>query len=73
MDMANAFDRVNHSFLFSVPRKLGFLEVFLKWIQVYIISPWIAPFMKGRLIIFFQGGMIETGVPFVSFAIYPNG
>lgn len=40
LDVANAFDRVHHSFLFSVMKKLGFGD---KWIEACIGCPWIEP------------------------------
>jgi hypothetical protein len=40
MDMANAFDRVRHSFLFEVMRKFYFSQDFISWVKAYIGSPW---------------------------------
>jgi hypothetical protein len=54
LDMANAFDRVKHAFLFSVLRKFGFSKDFVNWIQACIGSPWIAPMINGRPTQFFQ-------------------
>ena len=54
LDMANAFDRVNHFFLFEIMQKVGFSKNFCKWIKAYISSPWIAPLVNGRPTGFFQ-------------------
>jgi hypothetical protein len=48
LDMANAFDRVEHNFLFKVMRKFGFSQNFMNWINSCIESPWIAPLINGR-------------------------
>ena len=39
LDMANAFDRVNHFFLFEIMSKFGFSSRFIRWIKAYISSP----------------------------------
>jgi hypothetical protein len=54
LDLANAFDRVNHSFLFEVMKKFGFDQAFVSWIKACIGSPWIAPMVNGRVTKFFQ-------------------
>jgi hypothetical protein len=54
LDVANAFDRVKYSFLFSVLRKYGFSAEFIEWIQTCIGSPWIKPMINGRPIQFFK-------------------
>jgi hypothetical protein len=41
LDLANAFDRVRHSFLFQVMQRLGFDHSFVTWTQACIGSPWI--------------------------------
>jgi hypothetical protein len=41
IDMANAFDRVRHSFLYAVLRKFGFGDNFINWIFTCIGGPWI--------------------------------
>jgi hypothetical protein len=48
LDMANAFDRVYHSFLFQVLKKFGFSMDFIKWVESCIGGPWIAPLVNGR-------------------------
>lgn len=54
LDLANAFDRVNHSFLLNVMSKFGFGENFIKWIRACISEPWIAPLVNGRATDFFK-------------------
>jgi exonuclease III len=54
LDLANAFDRVNHNFLFEVMKKFGFDESFVNWIRACIGSPWIAPMVNGRVTSFFK-------------------
>lgn len=49
LDLANAFDRVRHSFLFAVLRKMGFESPFLSLISTCIFGPWISPLVNGRL------------------------
>ena len=47
LDLANAFDRVRHDFLFAVMGKFGFSKDFINWVKACIASPWIAPLVKG--------------------------
>jgi hypothetical protein len=54
IDMANAFDRVNHEFLKYVLKKIGFTHHFISWINSCIAHPWIAMLINGRLAPFFQ-------------------
>ena len=54
LDMENAFDRVKHSFLFSVLHSFGFSSSFLNLIKACISNPWIAPLVNGRPANFFQ-------------------
>ena len=54
LDLANAFDRVRHEFLFEVMRKFGFDSKFVKWIKSCISSPWIAPLVNGKVTNFFK-------------------
>ena len=54
LDLANAFDRVNHDFLFAVMEKIGFSTELIGWIKGCIYSPWVAPLVNGRLTNFFQ-------------------
>jgi len=39
LDLANAFDRVRHVFLFQVLKKYGFNASFIQWIKACIGSP----------------------------------
>eukprot|EP00253_Pinus_taeda_P003315 PITA_03315 len=48
LDLANAFDRVRHSFLFAVLRKMGFNSAFISTIAACISGPWISPLINGR-------------------------
>jgi hypothetical protein len=54
IDMANAFDRVKHEFLFDVLNKFGFHSSFVSWIKACISSPWIASLINGCPTPFFQ-------------------
>ena len=55
VDMANAFDKVNHFFLFEIMHRMGFSANFIRWIKACISRPWIAPLVNGRPNGFFQG------------------
>ena len=48
LDMENAFDIVNHFFLFETMAKFGFSPKFIRWIKACISSPWITPLVNGR-------------------------
>jgi ribonuclease HI len=64
LDLANAFDRVNHSFLLNVMSKFGFGENFIKWIRACISEPWIAPLVNGRATDFFKASRgLRQGCP----------
>jgi exonuclease III len=64
LDLANAFDRVRHSFLFAVMSKLGFHSQIINWIKACISSPWIAPLVNGRSAPFFQASRgLRQGCP----------
>jgi hypothetical protein len=54
LDLANAFDRVRHTFLFQVMGRFGFAPSFINWIKACISGPWIAPLVNGRATKFFQ-------------------
>jgi hypothetical protein len=54
INMANAFDRVRHNFMFAILRKFGFSREFIAWVSAYISNPWIAPLMNGCPINFFK-------------------
>jgi hypothetical protein len=64
LDLANAFDRVNHSFLFEVMKKFGFDQAFVNWIKACIGSPWIAPMVNGRVTKLFHASRgLRQGCP----------
>ena len=48
LDMENAFDRVNHFFLFEVMSRFCFSERFVRWVKACISKPWIVPLVNGR-------------------------
>lgn len=54
LDLANAFDRVRHDFLFAVMGKLGFSPTLINWIKGCVSGPWIAPLVNGHPTSFFQ-------------------
>ena len=53
LDMANAFDRVNHFFLFEIMSKFVFSKRFVRWVKACISRSWIAPLVNGRTSKFF--------------------
>ena len=64
LDLANAFDRVNHTFLFQVMQRYGFAPYFINWVKACISSPWIAPLINGRAAPFFQASRgLRQGCP----------
>ena len=54
LDLANAFDRVFHSFLLQVMLRYGFEPSFIHWVKACISNPWITPLDNGRAATFFQ-------------------
>lgn len=48
LDLANAFNRVRHSFFTIVLKKMGFELPFISLITSYISGPWISPLVNGR-------------------------
>eukprot|EP00253_Pinus_taeda_P026690 PITA_26690 len=48
LDMANAFDRVNHSFLHAVLKNFGISEYFTSRVLECISFNWTAPLINGR-------------------------
>jgi hypothetical protein len=63
-DLANAFDRVRHAFLFQVMNKFGFDFHFISWIKACIGSPWIAPLVNGKISGFFKASRgLRQGCP----------
>ena len=68
LDMENAFDRVKHSFLFSVLHSFGFSFAFLNLIKACINNPWIAPLVNGIPTNFFQASRgLRQGYPLSPF------
>jgi hypothetical protein len=64
LDLANAFDRIRHDFLFQVMRNMGFTENFISWIKACIASPWISPLVNGRSTQYFQASRgLRQGCP----------
>jgi hypothetical protein len=48
LNLANAFDRVRHNFLFKFMENFGFAPAFISWIKACIRFPWIAPLVNGQ-------------------------
>ena len=68
LDLANAFDRLRHSFIILVMEKFGFPPMFLNQIQACISSPWIAPLINGRPSEFFKASRgVRQGCPLSPF------
>eukprot|EP00253_Pinus_taeda_P010539 PITA_10539 len=64
LDLANAFDRVSHSFLFVVLGKMGFNSSFINTIAACISGPWISPLINGRPCEAFQSSRgLRQGCP----------
>eukprot|EP00253_Pinus_taeda_P022298 PITA_22298 len=64
LDLANAFDRVRHSFMFDFLQKMGFGPSFIKWIRACISEPWIDPLVNGRAADFFKASRgLRQGCP----------
>jgi len=64
LDLANAFDRVRHDFLFTVMEKLRFSKDFSRWVKACISAPWIAPLVNGCPTDFFQASRgLREGYP----------
>ena len=64
LDLANAFDRVRHEFLFQVMTRFGFASGLLSWVKACISTPWIAPLVNGRAANFFQASRgLRQGCP----------
>ena len=64
LDLASAFDRVKHDFLFAAMRNFGFNQKFIQWVRACISAPWIAPLINGRPTKFFQASRgLRQGCP----------
>lgn len=64
LDLANAFDRVRHSFLLAILKKMGFVAAFLNLIKACIFGPWISPLVNGRPRTAFQSSRgLRQGFP----------
>eukprot|EP00253_Pinus_taeda_P018086 PITA_18086 len=68
LDMSNAFDRVNRSFLFRVLEAFGFSQEFINIIKACIENVWIAPMVNGRPTEFFSASRgLRQGCPLSPF------
>jgi len=68
LDMANAFDRVNHQFLKAVLGKFGISDTFISRIMECISFPWTAPLINGRPSNFFRSSRgLRQGCPLSPF------
>jgi hypothetical protein len=68
LDMANAFDRVNLSFLYKVLLSFGFCPDFVNLIKACTEKPWIAPLVNGRPANYFQASRgLRQGCPLSPF------
>eukprot|EP00253_Pinus_taeda_P003424 PITA_03424 len=64
LDLANAFDRVRHSFLYAVLRNMGFNSAFISTIAACISGPWISPLINGHPCEAFQSSRgLRQGCP----------
>ena len=68
LDLANAFDRLRHSFIIMVLDRFGFPPAFINQIQACITSPWIAPLINGIPSAFFKASRgVRQGCPLSHF------
>eukprot|EP00253_Pinus_taeda_P009869 PITA_09869 len=68
LDTANAFDRVNRSFLYKVLHSYGFSTHFVNLIRACTDNPWITPLVNGRPTPFFQAQRgLRQGCPLSPF------
>jgi hypothetical protein len=68
LDMENAFDRVNLSFLYKVLISFGFCPDFVNLIKACTEKPWITPLVNGRLTNYFQASRgLRQGCPLSPF------
>eukprot|EP00253_Pinus_taeda_P017777 PITA_17777 len=68
LDMANAFDRVNHQFLKAVLEKFGVSSIFISRIMECISLPWTARLINSRPSNFFRSSRgLRQGCPLSPF------
>jgi len=68
LDMANAFDRVDYSFLTAVLKKFGLSNNFISIINGCISNPWTAPLINGRPSNYFRSSRgLRQGCPLSPF------
>lgn len=68
LDMANAFDRVDHHFLTEVLRKFGISNKFISIIMECISNPWTAPLINGHMRSYFRSSRgLRQGFPLSPF------
>eukprot|EP00253_Pinus_taeda_P024857 PITA_24857 len=68
LDMANAFDRVNCSFLYKVLHSFGFSHHFVNLIVACTHNPWISPLVNGHPTSLFQAQRgLRQGCPLSPF------
>ena len=68
LDLANAFDKLRHSFIVMVMERFGFPSVFINQFQACISSPWIASLINGRPTEFFKASRgVRQGCPLSPF------
>ena len=68
LDMKNAFDRVNLSFLYQVLLSFGFSANLVSLIKSCTYRPWIASLVNGIPTDFFQASrVLRQGCPLSSF------
>lgn len=73
LDMAKAFDRVDHHFLTDVLRKFGISSKFISITMECISNPWTAPLINGRPSSYFRSTRgLRQGFP-LSLLIYHYG
>jgi len=68
LDMANAFDRVDHSFLTATLSKFGISKNFINIINGCISNPWTAPLINGHPSKYFRNSRgLRQGCPLSPF------
>eukprot|EP00253_Pinus_taeda_P010247 PITA_10247 len=68
LDMANSFDRVDHSFLTATLKRLGISKNFISIINGCISNPWTAPLINGRPNNYFRSSRgLRQGCPLSPF------